>query len=69
MIGRAVTGRQCTGGGAEGAAKTPSGMCVFIPAGAADAYENTGDAPFEFLCIVPNLEDKTMSPLAARPSV
>jgi quercetin dioxygenase-like cupin family protein len=31
---------------------------VFIPAGAAHSYENTGDGAFEFLCIVPNQEDR-----------
>jgi quercetin dioxygenase-like cupin family protein len=31
---------------------------VFIPAGAAHSYENPGDGAFEFLCIVPNQEDK-----------
>jgi len=34
------------------------GDVVFIPAGAAHSYENTGDGAFEFLCIVPNQEDK-----------
>ena len=33
------------------------GDVVYIPAGARHFYENTGDAPFEFLCIVPNQED------------
>ena len=31
---------------------------VFIPEGAIHSYENTGEEPFEFLCIVPNKEDK-----------
>jgi quercetin dioxygenase-like cupin family protein len=35
-----------------------AGDVVFIPAGAAHSYENTGDEPFDFLCIVPNAEDK-----------
>ena len=35
-----------------------AGDVVFIPAGAAHSYENTGDGAFEFLCIVPNEEDK-----------
>jgi quercetin dioxygenase-like cupin family protein len=34
-----------------------AGDVVFIPAEAAHSYENTGDGPFEFLCIVPNQED------------
>lgn len=32
---------------------------VFIPAGVPHWYRNTGDEPFEFLCMVPNKEDKT----------
>jgi quercetin dioxygenase-like cupin family protein len=35
-----------------------TGDVVFIPAGAAHFYENIGEEPFEFLCIVPNKEDK-----------
>jgi len=34
------------------------GDVVFIPEGAIHSYENTGDEPFEFLCIVPNKEDR-----------
>jgi quercetin dioxygenase-like cupin family protein len=34
-----------------------TGDAVFIPAGAIHSYENTGNEPFEFLCIVPNKED------------
>jgi quercetin dioxygenase-like cupin family protein len=34
------------------------GDVVFIPEGALHYYENTGDGPFEFLCIIPNKEDK-----------
>ena len=30
---------------------------VFIPAGVPHWYQNIGDAPFEFLCLVPNQED------------
>ncbi len=30
---------------------------VFIPAGVPHWYKNIGDEPFEFLCLVPNLED------------
>ena len=35
------------------------GDVLFIPANVPHYYQNTGDANFEFLCIVPNLEDKT----------
>lgn len=30
---------------------------VFIPAGVPHYYKNTGDEPFEFLCLVPNKKD------------
>ena len=33
------------------------GDVVFIPAGILHFYENIGDEPFEFLCIIPNKED------------
>ena len=35
-----------------------TGDVVFIPQGVIHSYENTGDEPFEFLCIIPNREDK-----------
>ena len=35
-----------------------TGDVVFIPEGAIHSYENTGNEPFEFLCIIPNKEDK-----------
>jgi quercetin dioxygenase-like cupin family protein len=35
-----------------------TGDVVFIPAGAIHSYENIGMEPFEFLCIIPNKEDK-----------
>ena len=35
-----------------------TGDVVFIPEGAVHSYENTGDEPFEFLCVIPNKEDK-----------
>ena len=35
-----------------------TGDVVFIPEGAIHSYENTGDEPFEFLCIIPNKDDK-----------
>ena len=31
---------------------------VFIPANVAHWYENIGDEPFEFLCLIPNKEDR-----------
>ena len=34
------------------------GDVVFIPEGAIHFYENIGDEPFEFLCIVPNKADE-----------
>jgi len=34
------------------------GDVVFIPAGVVHFYENTGEEPFEFLCIIPNKEDR-----------
>ena len=34
-----------------------AGDCVFIPAGTAHWYENRGDVPVRFLCIVPRTED------------
>lgn len=33
------------------------GDVVFIPEGVPHFYDNTGNEPFEFLCIVPNKED------------
>ena len=35
-----------------------TGDVVFIPEGAVHYYQNTGEEPFEFLCIIPNKEDK-----------
>ena len=35
-----------------------AGDVVFIPEGAIHYYENIGDEPFEFLCIVPNKKDE-----------
>jgi quercetin dioxygenase-like cupin family protein len=34
------------------------GDVVFIPGGVPHFYENIGDEPFEFLCIIPNKEDR-----------
>jgi quercetin dioxygenase-like cupin family protein len=35
-----------------------AGDAVFIPEGAVHSYENVGEEPFEFLCIIPNKEDR-----------
>jgi quercetin dioxygenase-like cupin family protein len=35
-----------------------SGDAVFISAGAVHFYENIGEEPFEFLCVVPNQPDE-----------
>jgi quercetin dioxygenase-like cupin family protein len=35
-----------------------TGDVVFIPDGVIHSYHNTGGEPFEFLCIIPNKEDK-----------
>ncbi len=35
-----------------------AGDAVFIPEGAIHYYENIGDEPFEFLCVVPNKPDE-----------
>lgn len=35
-----------------------AGDVVFIPEGAVHSYENTGEEPFEFLCVIPNKEDR-----------
>ncbi len=35
-----------------------TGDVVYIPEGAVHSYENTGEEPFEFLCIVPNKPDE-----------
>lgn len=34
------------------------GNVVFIPGGAPHYYQNIGDEPFEFLCLVPNQPDE-----------
>ena len=31
---------------------------VYIPAGVPHGYRAEGDGPFEFLCVVPNLDDR-----------
>jgi quercetin dioxygenase-like cupin family protein len=35
-----------------------AGDVVFIPAGVVHSYQNQGDEPFEFLCVIPNKTDK-----------
>lgn len=35
-----------------------AGDVVYIPAGEIHFYDNVGEEPFEFLCIIPNKEDK-----------
>ncbi len=35
-----------------------AGDTVFIPAGIIHSYENIGEEPFEFLCVVPNQDDQ-----------
>ena len=35
-----------------------TGDVVFIPEGVIQSYENTGEEPFEFLCFIPNKEDR-----------
>lgn len=35
-----------------------AGDVVFIPAGVPHYYQNTGEEPFEFLCIIPNQPDE-----------
>jgi quercetin dioxygenase-like cupin family protein len=35
-----------------------AGDVVLIPEGVPHFYENIGEEPFEFLCIIPNKEDK-----------
>jgi quercetin dioxygenase-like cupin family protein len=37
-----------------------AGDIVFIPAEVPHWYTNTGEEPFEFLCLVPNKEDATV---------
>jgi quercetin dioxygenase-like cupin family protein len=35
-----------------------AGDVVYIPEGSVHYYQNLGDEPFEFLCVIPNKEDK-----------
>ena len=43
---------------AEETHEVHAGDVVFIPAGIVHYYENIGDEPFEFLCIIPNKPDE-----------
>jgi quercetin dioxygenase-like cupin family protein len=52
-----LRGRAKIGIGDE-AYEVQSGDVVFIPEGAVHFYQNLGDEPFEFLCIIPNKEDR-----------
>ena len=38
--------------------RVKKGNVVFIPAGVPHWYKTVGDQPFEFLCMVPNMEDR-----------
>ena len=42
----------------EAAHEVQAGDVVLIPAGVVHYYENIGDEPFEFLCIIPNKPDE-----------
>ncbi len=53
-----VSGRAYIGIGEETYEVEP-GDVVFIPAEVPHWYRNDGDEAFEFLCMVPNLPDKT----------
>lgn len=52
-----LRGRARIGIGAE-TYEVSAGDVVFIPEGAIHYYDNIGDEPFEFLCIIPNKDDK-----------
>ncbi|GJQ51231.1 MAG: hypothetical protein HKUEN02_00780 [Anaerolineaceae bacterium] len=38
--------------------RVKAGDALFIPQGVIHSYQNMGEEPFEFLCVVPNQEDK-----------
>ncbi|MCL4259674.1 MAG: cupin domain-containing protein, partial [Anaerolineales bacterium] len=38
--------------------RVKAGDALFIPRGVIHSYQNMGEEPFEFLCVVPNREDK-----------
>ena len=52
-----LRGRARIGIGSE-TYEVAAGNVVYIPAGVVHFYENLGDEPFEFLCIIPNADDK-----------
>lgn len=52
-----LCGRARIGIGAE-SYELGVGDVVFIPEGVVHFYENVGEEPFEFLCIIPNKDDK-----------
>lgn len=52
-----LRGRARIGIGDE-AYEVGAGDVVFIPEGTIHYYENIGDEPFEFLCVVPNKADE-----------
>jgi quercetin dioxygenase-like cupin family protein len=52
-----LRGRATIGIGDE-TTEVRQGHVVFIPAGTPHWYKAHGDEPFEFLCVVPNKEDK-----------
>jgi quercetin dioxygenase-like cupin family protein len=52
-----LTGRAKIGIGGE-EYQVKKGDVVFIPEGVPHFYQNIGDEPFEFLCIIPNKPDE-----------
>jgi quercetin dioxygenase-like cupin family protein len=52
-----VLGGQARIGIGEEEYEVQQGDVVFIPEGVPHFYENIGDEPFEFLCVIPNKED------------
>ena len=54
-----VLGGQATIGIGDEIVKVKKDDVVFIPAGVPHWYRAEGDEPFEFICVVPNLPDKT----------
>ena len=53
-----VLGGQARIGIGDQVYEVQQGDVVFIPGGVAHFYDNIGAEPFEFLCIIPNQEDK-----------
>jgi len=52
-----VLGGQARVGIGDQVYEVRQGDVVFIPEGVPHFYENIGDEPFEFLCMIPNKED------------